>query len=190
MFFSAHVLPHIHFRISSVLFFFLFRYDLLSLRQFPSSIYQESSKNFSARGENPSVPVEILNKLTIHDRWICETKVIILTCKTTGGRNHSLYLHRSICGCKGVAYKHCTSKTCALDVNTDHTINAGEAHDLNKLWAHCPTITVFMGFWVCFFICTQETLQTHQLLMRIQHDELPWKMSWLREGNLIFTELM
>lgn len=56
------------------------------------------------------VPMEILNQLTFHDRWTRETKIITLTCKTTGGRNHRLYLHSSTRGCKGVVCSRYTSK--------------------------------------------------------------------------------
>lgn len=81
----------------SNLFCTIFLFDLVLFakqrhQRFLSSTYQESSKNFSACGENPSVPMEILNQLTLHNSWIWETKVIILTCKTAGGRNPSLYL--------------------------------------------------------------------------------------------------
>lgn len=153
------------------------------------------------KAPNPSMPMEISSHLTLHGSWSWETKNIVTTCKTNGERNHIVYLHSSICGCKGLhkgGYLqplHIQDRTCVLNLKIDHTITINETSiNLYRTVQLCPTITVggrgAFGL-VGFFTCTQETLQTHQIFMWISmlcwHERFPGSG---KEISYAFTELI
>jgi len=145
--------------------------------------------------------MEILSHLTLHGSWNWEPKNIVAMCKTNGGRNHILYLHSSIRHCKGLHKGGCLQplyiqgKTCVLNLKINYTIKINETHDLNKPVAHCSTMSnhnclkwwVFIGFCYCcwfFYMYTRNTPNPSDI-HAAQHAMLLWKISWLKEGNLI-----
>lgn len=84
-----------------------------------------------------------------------------MTCKTSGGKNHILYLYSSVCGCKGLrgggGYLqplHTQGRTHVLNLKIDHIIKINEADNLNKLVAHFSAMSnrnsqeweLFVGF--------------------------------------------
>lgn len=149
------------------------------------------------KAPNPSMPMEISSHLTLHGSWSWETKNIVTTCKTNGERNHIVYLHSSICGCKGLhkggylQTLHIQDRTCVLNLKIDHTITINETSiNLYCIVQLCPTITVEAGgvrcFWFgwVFYMYTRNTPNPSDIHVN-QHAMLAWNISWLRERNLI-----
>lgn len=152
MSYSAQILPFTHCQISTVLLppFYFGKICQAKVSDRPPILPIERAQNalvYVVKAPNPSVPMEILSYLTLHGSWSWETKNIVTTSKINGGRNHILYLHSSICGCKGLHKGGCLQplhiqgKTCVLYLKIDHTIKIKETRDLDKLVADCSAMS-------------------------------------------------